>query len=119
MVKSTTSLKSLVTRDQTNFLETSNNVDKIGLTKLREDFVVMCVVFENDIKELKKLTNVASLHYYKTSVCPAPKAQVFVGGEANFLLIFPPSFLSLFLYVFPLHLPWYVLCSLMFPNNSQ
>jgi len=41
------------------------------------------------------------------------------GGEANFLLIFPPSFLSLFLYVFPLHLPLYVLCSFMFPNNSQ
>ncbi len=41
------------------------------------------------------------------SVCPVPKAQVCVcqGGEANFLLIFPPSFLSLFLYVFPLHLP--------------
>jgi len=33
-----------------------------------------------------------------TSVCPVPKAQVCVcqGGEANFLLIFPPSFLSLF-----------------------
>ncbi len=59
--------------------------------------------------------------YQITSVCPVPKAQVCVcqGGEANFLLIFPPSFLSLFLYVFPLHLPWYVLCSLMFPNNSQ
>jgi len=56
-----------------------------------------------------------------TSVCPVPKAQVCVcqGGEANFLLIFPPSFLSLFLYVFLVHLPWYVLCSLMFPNNSQ
>jgi hypothetical protein len=61
------------------------------------------------------------LIYRMTSVCPVPKAQVCVcqGGEANFLLIFPPSFLSLFLYVFPLHLPWYVLCSLMFPNNSQ
>jgi hypothetical protein len=49
-----------------------------------------------------------------TSVCPVPKAQVCVcqGGEANFLLIFPPSFLSLFLYDFPLHLPWYVLSSL-------
>jgi hypothetical protein len=49
-------------------------------------------------------------HWY-TSVCPVPKAQVCVcqGGEANFLLIFPPAFLSLFLDVFPLHLPWYIL----------
>jgi hypothetical protein len=61
VVKFTISLKSLVTKDYTKFLETSKNVDKISLTKLKEDFVTMCVILENDIKEFKKLTNVASL----------------------------------------------------------
>ncbi len=50
-------------------------------------------------------SKLAIIDIYYTSVCPVPKAQVCEGGEANFLLIFPPSFLSLFLYVFPLHLP--------------
>jgi hypothetical protein len=51
-------------------------------------------------------------YYYFTSVCPVPKAQVCVcqGGEANFLLIFPPTYRSTtYLPTFqPTYLPTYL-----------